>query len=125
MQYFSSKLPANDSLLQPQQLKKICHYYNTMQRDFEVKNISISHQTNKNIITNRQSYIDDFLAIEDGMVNLQKAWLSYKEKNGLLSTEEIVQLYGSALSIVNLGWINCDRFNRPSSPRVDCNILVE
>lgn len=76
-------------------------------------------------IERNRSNIQLFLEVENSFQVLNESFEKTKQELGLLTTEEIVRQYGSALQINRMGWINCDRFLQNNSNNVDCEIMVE
>ena len=78
----------------------------------------------KNYIRNKNK-VAAYIDMEKGLKEIRTAYLSKCAELGLLTPQQVSEVYISSMQIDNLGWINCDRFRDEKGPTADIEILVE
>jgi hypothetical protein len=56
--------------------------------------------------------ITRFLNMETAIIDLEKEFLEVRTELNILEPIEVASIYGNAMSIRRVGWLNCDRFIR-------------
>lgn len=70
-----------------------------------------------------QQLMVKFIGYYKGIERLREDYKSIKQDLGLLSPSEVATVYGNALGITTMGWINCDRFR--NVPLMNLKILAD
>lgn len=87
----------------------------------DINSISTIH---KNFIRYKNK-LNSYLELEEKMANLKEDYLSKCAQLGLLTAQQVNEMYVSTMNITSMGWINCDRFMETKEPKTDMEILVE
>ncbi len=99
--------------------------YEKMQNDYHYDDLVLALQRSKTTIATNEELIEQLDEVERAFMELDRNYWSEKATLGLLTNDEVVQQYGSALGLGRIGWINCDRFFGFSTQLIVCEILVK
>lgn len=111
--------------LTPYQLKRItesflalkkCHNFNVLARKGKIFN---------SYYAKNKKTIDEFISTESKIRELSDKYQIRRSELGILSPDELAQMYGNVMNITAMGWINCDRFIEDDSPKMSLEILTE
>lgn len=96
-----------------------------MQNDYHYDDLVMALQRSKTAITANKEAIEKLDEAERAFMELESNYWTEKRELGLITKDEIVQQYGSALGLGRIGWINCDRFWEFSTQLIVCKVRMQ
>lgn len=116
---------AEDKKLMPYQLNRIVESFHALKKCYNFGTLARKGKVFNSYYANNKKSIDEFIEVEAKIKQLLDKFLIRKKELGILSSNELAQMYGNVMNISAMGWINCDRFIEEDAPRMNLDILTE
>lgn len=116
---------AHQQALQRKDIESIIYLHNKLLKELPLRELQTNLQPIYQAIQEYIPIITEVERVESRFWEIQKQVFEKEKELGLLTEEEIFNIYNNAMKINRLGWINCDRFVDDVSPRTDLHILAD